>query len=139
MFFIAFGLMNETNTIASKETEKNGHKRAAPFQFIFLGLPYILYRTKPPSTPCLNPTQSNCSVTFLSGSLPSFVPFLPTWHHIPSCRFLQSFLLFSISTHCFQQAHIQPVTYIIDTFINPGFVLWQKGVGYPSGATLIAK
>ncbi|MED6270811.1 hypothetical protein CHARACLAT_014056 [Characodon lateralis] len=87
MFFIAFGLMNETNTIASKETEKNGHKRAAPFQFIFLGLPYILYKNLHPL-----PTSTPHNLTVLSHFYLDLCPHL--------CLFYQHGTTFLLADSC---------------------------------------
>lgn len=66
--------MNETHTIATKETEKNGHKRAALSQFISPGNCYSspwVFCTQCP------PLELNYSLKFLSRSRPSFVSFPP--------------------------------------------------------------
>lgn len=116
---------------------KNCHKSAAPFQFIFLGLPCILYKQFQPL-----PTSTPHNITILSLFYLDLWPHLCLFSNLASHSFFLIplvcfFLLFYLNTLLTLQAH--PVTWIIDTLINRGFALWQKGVGYPSGSMLIAK
>lgn len=73
MFFIAYGLMNETHTIATKETEKMAIKE----QFCPNLSPLAIATAHPGFCTQCPPLELNYSLKSLSRSRPSFVSFSP--------------------------------------------------------------
>ena len=132
LFFIVWRQMNETQTIATKETRKRTAKE----------------HQKSSSVPIYLPLQLSAAT-----ALPMFCTNL---HRAPSSHLYLNPFLPSSSLHSFflDPAVLSPLLYLhtlllaspytgshlctSDTLINPGFVLLQKGVGCPSGSTLIA-
>lgn len=132
-FFIACGRMNETHTIATKETRKRTATEHQKSSSVPIYLPFTIV---PAATAlpmfCTNSHRAPSSHLYLnpflpSSSLHSF--FLDPAVLSPLLR-LHALLLASPYTG----SHLCTS----DTLINPGFVLLQKGVGRPSGSTLIA-
>lgn len=99
MFFIACSLMNETSTIASKETEKNGHKRATLFQFISLGLFCVLHKHTPTTATLTPQNLTSLSIFYLD-----LCPHLCFSLHLTPLFFSKASYLFSSSL----SLHIAP-------------------------------
>lgn len=135
LFFIACGLMNETRRIATKETRgKNGRQKSSS---VPIYLPLQLS-----SATALPVFRKKCPPP-LKSWFQSFAPFVfffpftevpqslsPNPSVLPTLLYLDTLL----SASPFTGSYLCTT----DTLISPGLVLLQRGVGCPSGITLIA-
>ena len=124
--------MNETHTIATKETRKRTATEHQKSSSVPIYLPLQLSAATALPVFCTNSHRAPSSHLYLNPFLPSsslHFFFLDAAVLSPLLR-LRTLLLASPYTG----SHLCTS----DTLINPGFVLLQKGVGRPSGSTLIA-
>lgn len=142
LFFIACGLMNESHTIATKETLKKWPSKEqlgpnlSPFAIVCCCSSHcVFHKLTHTFSSSWSPTilsylyLNRCLCLCLSLAIMPH-SFFPSTTIFPPILYLDTLLLASPYTG----SHLC----ITDTLINPGFVLLQKGVGRPSGSTLIA-